>query len=393
MPPIPPRPSKIPGDLQRRATIACIGDSRTTADYPNATPIYVTYAVRALAGRLQWVGNYATGGYTAAQVRATHLPQVLALNPRPTFCVVLAGTNDLATRTAAEIVDDLRAMYVALRGAGITPVCLSELPRDLTAVSLNKIAAVNSGIAAIARSYGFPFVDVYPLLCDPATGQWSSSATYETDGVHPIALGHKVIGDAIATALSTLIPPFSAPLVHHAADTTTAVVAPTFAAGFTDANADSLPDNSGSLSGYSFFNNSAANATVTYGADSGVVAGRWLHIERSAADATIDLRTNGGVTCSAGDVVEIGCRYKVTGMGADNEAFLFWTRSDSTSVVIASAMSEEPNDVAASTFYGVYTVPSGYSGVRMIAYLSGSTGPTLSIGQMTMRNLTTLGVV
>jgi lysophospholipase L1-like esterase len=54
---------------------------------------YLGWASMLSSGKILFAGASGTGGFTIAQVRATHVPVAIAANPG--MCVVLAGTNDV----------------------------------------------------------------------------------------------------------------------------------------------------------------------------------------------------------------------------------------------------------------------------------------------------------
>ncbi|WP_261278651.1 prophage tail fiber N-terminal domain-containing protein, partial [Serratia ficaria] len=129
----------IPLTTQRGALpndVAVAGDSISqfglAASQPNAkgkiyeplvnAQCWAAWAMLFTGGRFRYAGTYATGGYTAAQILAKHIPRVIAA--KPTFCIVLAGGNDVVKSLDFETVTRpaLTKIYSKLRRAGIIPV-------------------------------------------------------------------------------------------------------------------------------------------------------------------------------------------------------------------------------------------------------------------------------
>lgn len=392
MPAIPKRPPKLPGDLLTATVISGIGDSITAnvGTYPNMTSNgFLGWLVLALQGKASYYGRAGTGGFTTTQILATMVDEMLAIRPKPTICTVLAGTNDYTNGiNAATTVANLTAIYRTLRANGIMPICISLLPRN-DASAFDDIAIINTWIAGHARQHGYWYVDAHSQVVDPDTGNWL--AGYTSDGVHPTAIGCKVIGEYIATKIAGFLPPFEPPLSTHDVDSGNKFVASLFKAGFTDANGDSLPDTTVSQIGWAFFGGQA-DTTVSYAADPGVIPGRWLKLTRSGASAGLDIRS-GVHGASDGDVLGLGMTVKVTDMGAGNSITVWLAKSNSTVTSNDHVMSLWTIDGGPYRFYKELTVPAwSGAGVRVNITMSGPAGPTLWIAQPTLRNLTAFGV-
>lgn len=187
-------------------TVAALGDSITQNGNMPLDPVhqhpipaysqngqhYMLWAQLLSGSRFRYIGAAATGGYTPAQIRAVHLPQVLAA--RPTYCVVLTGQNDPAD--LANIV----GTWQDLLDAGIVPVICS-----LTANSTSLLhIKVNLTAALWAQRHGVPFVDIHKATVEPTDG--SLKAAYAGDSIHPNEAGAKAMGQAVADVMTKVIP-------------------------------------------------------------------------------------------------------------------------------------------------------------------------------------------
>lgn len=141
--------------------------------------------------RVRHGGIFGTGGFTLAQIRDTHLPQVLALSPKPEACLIAGGTND-ATNLSAGIAA-LGQIIDALLAAGIRPVLWLVPPREDSAKSAP--SAWNARIRGIAALRGLQVVDGYTPLASPA-GVYKT-AGLKQDTVHPSAAGHFALASAL----------------------------------------------------------------------------------------------------------------------------------------------------------------------------------------------------
>ncbi|MGI8483558.1 MAG: SGNH/GDSL hydrolase family protein [Thermomicrobiales bacterium] len=392
-------------------TIAFMGDSITanpaTGKYDTNYRNWTTLLLGDIAG---YAGAYATGFLTVAQIRDTHLPQVLASNPVPTFTVVLAGRNNDTSITAdipAAVTGayaDLLDIYNGLRTAGSIPVVCGLPPR---AATQDFNVRLNSLLAAYARQAGFPFVNFSDAtLMDPSTGGYLAGLS--DDDIHPTPAGHEVMARLLAPVIRARVVPWSAPLAQSESDPSNAFARPLFTVGFTDSNADGLPDGvTGGTGGYRCglrFGAGQANATIGYQTDAANVAGRWLTITKSG---TGDITINGGsgaggtsqyVPANPGDLLEFGCRAAIENGIASVQWEVVLAGRNSAANVIGNdfkGFGTFGRSIGPITHYGRATIPMGFTdgGVRLFINATGNgTGATLKLGQITIRNLTALGI-
>lgn len=385
----------IPGDLSRRGVITALGHSIVSAvgNYPfMADDGFLSWTVHRLNGRLQYVERAGAGGYTTTQIRDTLLPSVLTRTPRPNYCLVMGAINDVTGGAAfATTTANLSTIYATLRGAGITPVVIGDPPNNGSAAQKSTIAKLVDWEARHAREYGYPFVNVYATVVDPATGAMQSA--YTADGTHPTPAGAKVIGQLIADEIDNLLPPWSAPLVCTDVDTSNGVVAGCFGSGFTDADTNSLPDASAPKPGL-YFQSGDSDVSLTF-TDRNGTGDRWLNIERTGNSATTEIRSGGtgsaGFAMTGGGVVALGLRFKLTGMGAGNTVDIRAAKGDSSTSWLVYPAYSWNTDIGDTVFYTEEAVPSGWTHARWSFSITGPAGPTLSIAQLTARDLDTLG--
>lgn len=150
-------------------------------------------------GRIINAGIFATGGYTAMQVRDTHLPSVLALDPAPGACIVHCGANDYSIssgtlfdwNTSTSAIIDICTQLLA---HGIVPILVAEVAAYVTANATIRANSTkwNEWIRRYAFQNGFPMLDEYAALVQD---DGSMLEIYDTGGdeTHPSHLGHKAI--------------------------------------------------------------------------------------------------------------------------------------------------------------------------------------------------------
>lgn len=324
---------------------------------------WVTWAVLASEARWTLAGVFATGGYTAAQIRSTHVPAlIVAASPGDTV-VVLAGTNGW-------VFADVQAIHDTLRAAGLRTVAVT-LPPFTDAYS--QIAEFNARLWAYALDQGIPVVDAFGTLVEPATGQWQAS--YLNDGIHANVTGYKALGRAVAAVLKVLFPVNAAALVQHNAP---------FAG-----NLQAKPLTVGGFEGYGAYT-PLGTGTVAPVADADFLGGSALNFTRG--DADIIGYVGVGYPFVAGHRIRIGFALKATGA--------FWQinlDSATTGTQVLWSLGH-PNAMSVGTdgitrLYSEFVVPSlpDY-GYRLQVALGGA-GASLSIGEITLLDLTTLGAL
>lgn len=170
-------------------------------------------------GRLKYVGQWATGGYTTDDMIRIHLQPAISAKPR--FIVFLGGRNDVIQKDSAgnfrfsveTIKSNIRYILTQFRKNGIIPVVCSMAAQNNADPQLkSRENSINSFIRAYAFSQGFPFADMRVATVDPVTDGWKAGyngtlGNGQPDPSHPTALGAFNMGKALAAAMSPLTMP------------------------------------------------------------------------------------------------------------------------------------------------------------------------------------------
>jgi lysophospholipase L1-like esterase len=369
--------------IGRGNTIFAIGDSITyngTDGTMNASAgyygilssnHYLLWATLLSQGRLAYTGVSATGGYTTAQILATHLP--VALQVKPAFCVVLGGANDYG-QPIPTVIANLKAMYTALQSAGITPVCCTLLPRNNINGNTSWSTRLNAWISRYARLNGLPLADFYSALVDTTNGAYK--AGLNADYVHPSPEGAKIMGQVIVNALLPLVAqtsPFLA--ATQSTDVAMAIQNPLFLNG-----SGGLPSCWAFLSG--------VPGTLSMAPASGVVGNQWT-ITSSTGDCWY--RSN-SFAVNPGDVLHIAFKLRASVETASNGSVAVSVSSNISNIKPIGFISTL--DIpAGAVFTCEVTVPNGVSRILLEAAARGGTGGTLGLGQMTIIDLTTWSLI
>ncbi|MEM1225962.1 MAG: GDSL-type esterase/lipase family protein [Planctomycetota bacterium] len=196
-----------------------LGDSITSvnASTANENPGHSWHTVLAAVsnGRLRWRKGGASGGFTAQDIRDTHLPEVLSLNPAPAACIVFAGTNNVGSGSYDLDVDipALVEIYDGLESAGIRPIAVLITPRN---TATDFVPEWNRRVLQIAQDRNYDVLDFFSVLVDPSDGSMQSE--FALDGSHPNNLGHTQLGEYAWSVLSPRFPSPSVLLTGYATD-------------------------------------------------------------------------------------------------------------------------------------------------------------------------------
>jgi hypothetical protein len=104
-----------------------------------------------------------------------------------------------------------RALVAALRAARIVPIFVTVPPRGngftaATALDKEKTAAMNKWLIAYCASVGVRCVDTRPLVTDLATGNWKDNYS-DVPGIHALPRANVQVGKLVADALTGYYPP------------------------------------------------------------------------------------------------------------------------------------------------------------------------------------------
>ena len=340
--------------------------------------------------RAIYSGCYGAVSQTIQQIKNTYLPYLLAQPIKPTYCVVLAGANNLPTLSNQDL-SDYTAMVNQILGAGITPILCTCTPQ-INTVNIHKI---NAHIRNLALVLGLPLVDLYATVIDPTTGTWQS--TWTSDGTHPTALGAKNMGQALATVLTNLIPVNS-----------NLAWLPSTDQGLTNARGTNVGGNTNTL----LKNNNAAGAPYFTASDWSVlspgsganvcalaapgapVVGNRMTVTTTAVASAIVRGTLVNATALQGDQILVACRLSATVKGVSGS----WGMSllDAASGLyydLGRNQSQQTEDLAPHVWMTVVTAssPAQFATLRMDIQAS-TTGAVVAIDQVAAVNLTGLGV-
>lgn len=164
-------------------------------------------------GRIKYVGQWATGGYTNADMIRDHLKPAIAAKPR--FITYLGSRNDVIQKNSdgsfkfsiAEIKGNIKYILTEFRKNGIIPIVCSMAAQNNADPELkNRENALNAFLHATAIEQGFPFVNMRAATVDPTTDGWKPGyngvlANGQPDPSHPVALGSFHMGKTLAEAV------------------------------------------------------------------------------------------------------------------------------------------------------------------------------------------------
>lgn len=330
---------------------------------PSYNPVSYTFWAHLLSsGRFLLAGSAATGGYTSAQIRDTHLPTVLAR--KPAYCVVLVGQN-----SQTDLVAPVQ-IWESLVTAGITPI-LCTLPATGTTAALWKF---NQFVVRYAMQHGLPLVDFHAVTVDPTTGLYK--AGYSGDGTHQTEVGGKAMGQALADVLAKIIP--NSAVAGVLADNN---VASDLLVG----NPLMLADNGAGLAtnwaGLASFNGSFSTNPA--------VAGRIFTV---TAPTTADAAVGTTIAVTPGNRYQIACKLSAN---VESLSGVWVLRFLSTAPTVNFyTLAEFSKDVPVGSVYAIeWVCPPTITTVRFDILAKTAAGASMSIGQFTARDLTALGLV
>lgn len=202
------------GTSARPNTWASIGDSISAQGALAANSFtgldesrrsWQAWANTALGQRLEPVVNYSVSGKRTDEMVTEQLPALLAANPKPTYCTVLGGTNDItAGRTPDQIIASLQTIITGLTSVGVRPIVGTITARTgLTATQLGYQMTVNRWIKQTAPTLGAVVVNWAAHL---SNADGTPKTDVLADGLHPTVYGASLMGQALADVLRPLLP-------------------------------------------------------------------------------------------------------------------------------------------------------------------------------------------
>ncbi|WP_433703647.1 GDSL-type esterase/lipase family protein [Prescottella equi] len=320
----------------------------------------------------------------------------------PDRCVILLGTNN--TNQAAPTIPDTMSAYEngiikPLIAAGIEPIVCTIPPRTGTRVTepatYRRQGQWNAFLRSIANRYRLRLVDIYAALVDPATGDYAAGLS--GDGVHPNKAGYRVMSDAFVQAAAPSYPSEAVQLERDRYSAISLAPNPVFLEGLTGTG-NLLPAGwSGSTTGLAVTLEDPAQGD-------GLESGRWAKIAKTDTAATKNVNwikslsslSTAGTPVSVGDRVSWGFRYKITGSaGVGSNAYvtvaLRYTDASGQNVRIITPMNQFELDSSGVVYYEA-SVPPNCANLRFDVSFSQASAQTFWLGQVTVRNLTGLGL-
>ncbi|HEX6781834.1 MAG TPA: SGNH/GDSL hydrolase family protein [Solirubrobacterales bacterium] len=188
-------PSFLQALACRAPRLGAWSELRGTLEFFGETPVPAgsELALCAVSNSYSRLGVAAVGGWRAVDALAPReaLPECQALPAvscelqllRPSVALIMLGTNDLESFTAAEYRRDLARLVRLVSGAGTIPV-LSTIPPRVQFPFSQRVARFNAEIAALAENRALPLWNFWRQLAGPGVPRQGLGR----DGVHPSAL-------------------------------------------------------------------------------------------------------------------------------------------------------------------------------------------------------------
>jgi len=373
-------PYRVLSDLRGGNRVIGLGDSITESGsgYWRLSTIFSN-------SRLLYAGNAGVGGEYADAILARVDSDVLALTPRPDYCIVLSGTNSIADSafTPAGVAQTVEDTWRRLRGSGVQPIACTIPPRN--AVDPARVQTLNRLLSYRAERLGLPVLDFYRLLVDPSTGDYLSS--YTSDGTHPTIAGYRVMGQLVADQIAPFLPPAFPYLTSEITDAVNLLTNGVFVG---DSNADGVANN-WSLA-------AAAGDTTPSLVSDATIKGNWQRLTTTASagqryfSQTVNMS---GGNFAVGDRVAFAGRIRTTNLESGNMGVILRLTFYSNSTIIEqnSIIENVPVDIPnGGVFYEEYDVPVGTTKIQVLMSNGSSGTGVVEFAQMTVVNLTTLGL-
>lgn len=373
----------------RTSTVWGIGDS-LTAHYVQADPLmvggtgqpglmvgaksYIHWARSESQATWMYAGIFATPGYTAAQVLATHVPDLIAAATEGDTAIVWCGTNGV-------VLADVIAVHDALRTAKINTVAVSVVPHPSTP---GDMITFNVGLRDYCQKNSVPYVDVHRLWVDQATG--TLKAVYDVgDGLHPNEAGAKAAGVAIGQAVTKLF-----------ADESEDGTLPGTNIGFVGSVFVTKPLATGAVLGTHWeIAGSLGTGILGVLTDTDFVGGSCYQAVRG--DTDFYFKPHIGVpVLTAGDTIRIGFALKTTIPVGGKVHWVLWN-SSLVNMPMGVGLPTGGNEITLSQgisrFYADIIVPSAPSSMSFGLYfhVGGVVGTEVRVGEVAYWNLTAMG--
>ena len=321
------------------------------------------------------IGSSATAGYTAAQIRDTHLPVMLAA--APTYCIVWGPENDAlangdsVTSATLTIMQD---MCQQLESVGTTPILCTIVPaQPLLAAETDR---VNAFVANYAQTHGYPLLDFYSVLVDPTTGAYKtgySSASDSPAHTHPTPLASTKMAEVVRDLFNKL--------PHFGSRASLAAWNGLAVDGMAQNPLLTLGGEANTPSGWFV----QGSPTMSLAASNSYPGNEWT-VTRTSADG---LLFGPDVAGTAGDVWDLCLKFSATpGSGRWSLGLV-----DQNVAFGAVAYDQVLNVPSGKILHWRGKFPPGATKLGLYFGVVGSAGSQIKLGQVTLRNLTAKGAV
>ena len=209
-------------------TFAAIGDSMTDQNTrwilpPLASPSSAWFSDGPLSWfrilshqRINFPLSHELGvsGDTFEQILA-RVDQVFNLSPKPDYCVVLAGANNISLTTSLGSFESMRDKWLkivtSIKERGIIPITMPAPPRAGSTLTTAQVLTQHR-LTAFQREFcrknkGYLFCDYLKYFIDQASATGAPLALMvKADNLHPAATGAFYMGKAMAELMDMYLP-------------------------------------------------------------------------------------------------------------------------------------------------------------------------------------------
>jgi acyl-CoA thioesterase-1 len=327
-------------------------------------------------GKMVYKVNAGIGGNNAAQMLARLQADIIA--PGCDVCVVMSGSNDAQqTVSLASYAASITGIVAGLRSAGIAPVLCTSPPlvaAPVTSPTRRRLwDSYNAWLATFCHRNSIPLVPIQYLLTDPANADYL--AAYSAgDGYHPNAAGARVMGQALADAVSPLLGSYKPPIaLFETADALNLMAGGLF---LVDTNTDGTADN--------WIKSGSGVATVVTDA---AIVGKWQRLTDTVSETTQIAPFPVPTGWAIGDKLAMAGRFRNDSVGGT--ASIQWYFNGSGINVRFGTFSVPVPD---TLFYMEFVVPAGTTSIQPSLLVGGSTTLDARMAQMKLLNLTAMGL-
>lgn len=369
---------------------AAIGDSIVAGNDSNLVSGASWYdqLCALLQGRVINVVNAGVAFNYSFECSGRFATDVLAQNPDVVF--IHCGTNDIPLDIAlngsylfSRITQaNIQSMVTAALSAGVLPVIVSQVPRNLY---VSQILALNNGLALLARTNDVPYLDFSRTIVNAANGQIASASS--ADGIHPNAAGARLLANAALNFVNTRLASlhFGHGVLPFAHDADTSAQGSLWASG----------SSGGIPTGWSNYQPSGVSATPSVVAPGGSdgIAGNWFRLTTTGVAGFHGIQRS-GFTLTAGNVVQFSARIRTSNVAATTQFNVELDTSGSSTDLTIFGPSWAGQTVD-GVFVGRFVVPTGVTTGTIRIYFAAGTGggEVCDVADLTLRDLTAAGNV